>query len=234
MASFSYKSQVHSKLIHLLQVGTLTEVSGGAKRSPMESRIMQRVRRAGRGWVFTPADFLDLGSREAVDTTLHRLAAAGKLRKIARGIYDYPKLHPKLGALAPAISAVVEAVADRHGIRVQPSGAYATNLLGLSEQVPTRVTYLTDGPSRVIRIGKQQLQFKRTTPRNMITAGRISGLVFQALRHIGRANVTDHTKMTLAQRLNEVDRQKILQDVQYAPGWISAVVRDLPKSQTHE
>ena len=79
----------------------------------------------GRGSVFVPGDFLDLGSREAVDLALHRLARKGTIRRLARGVYDFPKQHPVLGLLSPSADAVARALAGRDRTRLQPAGAYA-------------------------------------------------------------------------------------------------------------
>jgi hypothetical protein len=74
-----------------------------AKTSPsIDSKILSRVRGKGRGAVYVPSDFLDLGSREAVDLALHRFVKKGKLRRLARGVYDYPAEHPVLGPLYPS------------------------------------------------------------------------------------------------------------------------------------
>ena len=102
-----------------------------------------------RGGVFTPSDFLDVAGRAAVDQALSRLVKGGKLRRLARGLYDFPKLHPKLGPLSPAPDDVAQALARETGSQVQIVGARAANALGLSTQVPAKSSYLTDGPSAV-------------------------------------------------------------------------------------
>jgi hypothetical protein len=106
-----------------------------------------------------------------------RLAAKGTIRRLARGLYEYPRMHPELGMLSPDIDQVAKALAGKDRICLQPSGAYATNLLGLSEQVPAKVVFLTDGPSRIVKIGRQEIQLRHTTTRNMAAAGRLSGLL---------------------------------------------------------
>src|SRR5262249_20657962 len=102
----------------------------------IDSQILAIVRTRGRGSVFVPADFLDLGSREAIDVALHRLPRKGTIRRLARGVYDFPKEHPVLGPLQPSAETVARALAGRDRTRLQPAGAYAANALGLSEQVP--------------------------------------------------------------------------------------------------
>jgi hypothetical protein len=94
------------------------------------------------------------------------------------------------GVLWPDVSQVAQALERKDGLRLQPAGAYAANMLGLSEQVPAQVVYLPDGPSREVLVGPTQLSLKRTTLKNMACAGRLSGLLIQALRFLGEAHVT--------------------------------------------
>ncbi len=179
-----------------------------------------------------PRDFLALGSRQAVDLVLHRLSKKGIIRRLARGVYDFPKQHPVLGPLSPSAETIAQALAGRDHSRLQPAGAYAANVLGLSEQVPAKVVFLTDGASRTIRIGTMTIQLRRTTPRNMAAAGRLSGLVIQAFRELGKDNVTrariEHLKRTLpADR-----RRELLADLKLAPAWMHPILRDLAGEET--
>ncbi|MFO0796110.1 MAG: DUF6088 family protein [Gemmataceae bacterium] len=198
-----------------------------AKPQSVDSLILSRIRGRGRGAVLVPGDFLDLGSREAIDLALHRLAKKAVIRRLARGVYDFPKQHPVLGLLTPPAEEVAKALAGRDHTRLLPGGAYAANVLGLSEQVPAKVVFLTDGPSRLVRVGPMTIQLKRTTPRNMAAAGRLSGLVIQALREIGKDHVTrarvDHLKRTLPAD----KRQELRDDIQLAPVWMHPIIREL-------
>ena len=177
-----------------------------------------------------PAQFLDLGSREAVDLSLHRLTKAGEIRRIARGIYDYPKTHPKMGLLTPEPSKVAQAIADRDQTKIQPSGAYAANLLGLSDQVPARLVYLTDGAARTITLGKLSIQFRRTSQRNMATAGRLSGLLIQAFRYLGKEHISGARIQGLKKRIPLKERKRLLRDLKFAPVWMHAHFRDLAEA----
>jgi len=191
----------------------------------IDLKILNRVYGRGKGCVITPGDFLDLGSREAVDVALHRLVKKGSLRRLARGLYDFPRVDPELGALSPTTEAIVKALKGRDNIQLQPSGGYAANLLGLSEQVPMKIVFLTDGPARRVQLGKQVIILKHTTPRAMATAGKISGLLIQALRYLGQKHVDDTTVAQLRKRLSEDDKKQLLNDVRYAPAWIAAIMR---------
>jgi hypothetical protein len=193
----------------------------------IDSRLLARIRGRGRGAVLVPGDFLDLGSREAVDVTLHRLAKKGTIRRLARGLYDYPKEHPVLGTLSPSADAIAKALAGRDRTRIQPAGAYAANVLGLSEQVPAKAEFLTDGPSRTVRVGNTTIQLRRTTPRNMAAAGTLSGLVVQALRALGEQHVTPDRIEHLRRTIPADKRRELLKDLAVAPAWMHPFLRQI-------
>lgn len=197
---------------------------------PIDTKLKSRIYGGGRGSAFTPNDFLDLGGRDAIDKALSRLAAKGTIRRLARGLYEYPREHPELGTLSPDIEKVARALAGKHRIRLQPAGAYATNLLGLSEQVPAKVVFLTDGPSRTVKIGRQEIQLRRTTPRNMAAAGRLSGSLMQAFRHLGKEHITRERMEHLKRTLPAKERQQLLKDLPLAPAWMHPLFRELAGS----
>jgi len=194
---------------------------------PIHKEMLARIRARGHGWVFSAADFVDFGSRHAVDKALSRMAADGSIRRVARGLYDVPRQHPIVGTTAPNIDQVAKAVAGKGGTRLQPTGAYAANLLGLSDQVPAKVVFLTDGRTKRFQLGKLNIVLKQTSPRIMATAGTVSGVVIQALRYLGKAHVTDDTVRQLDRRLSTHDRRQLLKDLAYAPAWIGDIVRRL-------
>lgn len=188
-------------------------------RDSIDSRMIHRIIQKKRGWCFTPMDFLDFGSRQAVDTALSRLTKDGRIRRLARGLYDYPRSHEKIGLLSPSPDAVVDALTRRDKVSVLPTGAHAANLLGLSEQVPMKVVYLTTGPSKKVQIGNQEIILRNAAPRFM-AAGRVSGTVIQALRHVGKEHVTERTIARLRESLTGEEKKQILRDKRLAPSWM--------------
>ncbi len=187
-------------------------------------KILSRIYGRGRGCVFTPKHFQGLGSRDAIDSALKRLTQAGTIRKIARGLYDYPEAHPDLGEISPSAEAIARALVVRDAIRLQPSGAYAANVLGLSEQVPSRIVFLTDGPAKKVKIGKQEIILQHTTPRNMATAERKSGTLIQALRYLGKDQIDEKMIAILRRQIQNQDRSLIRKDLRHAPSWISELL----------
>jgi hypothetical protein len=200
----------------------------GKHTESTDTLVLQRITAAAGGWVFTPADFADTGSRDAVASALKRHKAAGRIRQLGRGLYDVPRTHKLLGLLWPSVESVVQALERKDGLRFAPSGVYAANLLGLSEQVPAKVVYLTDGAARSIKVGPQVIRLQRTTPRNMATAGRLSGLVIQAFKSLGAVHITP-ARIARLRQLPAVERAKLLDDLSLAPAWMRPHMIDIAK-----
>ena len=194
----------------------------------IKNKIINRIYGKGRGWCYTPKSFSDLGSPEAIRITLHRLEKKGAIRRLSRGIYEYPKKHPTIGFLSPNPDKIAEAISVRDAIRIRPSGAFAANILGLSNQVPAKIVFLTDGSSRRIKIGPREIIFKRTTPRNMAGA-KSSGTLILALKYIGKDQISqDHIKH-FRESLSTHIKMKLKKDSIYAPGWICPIIDEIVK-----
>lgn len=186
-------------------------------------RIVKRARSSGRGSVFTPSDFLDLGERAAIDQALSRLAKTGKFRRLARGLYDFPRVHPKLGVLSPAPDDIARALARETGSQVQVAGPRAANVLGLSTQVPARSSYLTDGPSRRVVLGKRIVDLRHASPKHLIAPGSAAGTVVQALRHLGRSRAADVVHVA-SRQLSQADKKRLAATAVQAPAWMRATL----------
>ena len=203
----------------------------GKHADSVDMRVLKFIKAHPLGWVFTPAHLSDLGSRNAVESALRRHKKAGLIRQVARGLYDRPHVHPKFGLLPPNVEGIAAAFKSRDAIRLQPTGAYAANLLGLSDQVPMRIVYLTDGPTRKLKIGNLRISFRHTTPRNMATAGKSSGLVIQALRWIGQRQDHQSTVSRLRKLIPANDRLRLASDAHYAPRWIAQLMHSIAKEE---
>ena len=188
-------------------------------------RIADRIRRKGPGWVFTPSDFLDLGSPHAIGMALLRLAKAGVVRRLGRGLYDTPKIHPVLGKLHAKPEAILAAIARHEGTDFQEHEAYAANRLHLSEQVPAKLVYLTSGRSRKIKAGPVTIELRHRATRNLAAPHPMSTMVFAALRNIGKANVSTGRVAHLRKLLRQEDRRRLLHDLPMAPVWMHPFIR---------
>jgi predicted transcriptional regulator of viral defense system len=189
--------------------------------------ILRRIRVKHRGSVFTPRQFAHLGTRAAVDQALSRLQRSGRIRRLTRGVYEFPKIHPRIGVLSPSPEAVAKAMAERTGSRITISGAKAANLLGLSTQVPMQNVFWTEGPSRTIRIGNQTVSLKHVAPSKMIGAGTEAGIVIQAVRSFGEKGVHEIPVHTLAKRLPHPVKRAVKRLTPTAPAWSQPVLNQI-------
>lgn len=199
------------------------------KKEPqsVEKAILASIRGRGRGCVFVPADFLELGSRESIDVAFHCLTRTRVIRRLARGVYDFPKEHPVLGPLMPTAQTIAKALAGRDHTRIQPAGAYAANVLGLTEQVPATAIFLTDGPSKTVTFGPMTIQLRQTTARNMAAAGRLSGLLIQAFRELGKEHITAQRIIHLKKTIPLENRKPVMKDIKLAPAWMRPIFHEL-------
>lgn len=181
--------------------------------------IMDRLTALGEGTIITNREFLDIGTRDAVDQSLSRLAKRGAIRRLRPGLYELPRQSSKLGTLSPDPFALATALSNKSQARLLPSGAYAANLLGLSTQVPARIVYYTDGADKQITVGKQIVELRHAGPRRMAGAGKPSGLVIQALKYIGMQNVNEDTIAKIKAVLSDADRASLLRDLSLAADW---------------
>jgi len=144
---------------------------------------------------------------------------------LAQGLYDYPRVHKKLGVLAPNPDDVAAVLAAKTGSRVQVSGARAANLMGLTEQVPAQLVYLTDGPARRIKIGAQTIHLKPARPSRFPGAGTPAGLALQAIRAVGPSADKDKLVRQLSRTLSARDRAQLAKLIPHAPAWSHEIIR---------
>lgn len=166
--------------------------------------------------------------------TLLRMVRTGQIRRLARGLYDCPQNHPVLGPLSPSVEAIAEALAGRDGTRIQAAGAYAANLLHLSDQVPAKVVYQTDGPSRSVQVGRQTITLRHAAPSRLRAHDRTSGLVIQALRYLGKQHITEVRVKQLHELLSPKDRRTLLKDLPLAPVWMHPHLRAIANGKASQ
>jgi predicted transcriptional regulator of viral defense system len=201
-------------------------------QSSTPSRIARRIRRACNAEVFITGDFLDLDSRSAVDAALSWLTRKGEIRRLARGMYFRPRLNPWLGEVSPSKDAVVLALARRDHMRVRKIDASAANLLGLTEQVPAQVDYLTDGRSRTVKVGPHVIKFRHVATRTIAPENTIVGMVIAGLRNLGKSKITPEHLRRLQVTIPAKERRHLLDNLTLAPGWMHPHLQELAAEKT--
>jgi hypothetical protein len=193
----------------------------------ISDRIARRIRAKRRGWVFSPRDFLDIAPRGAVDNILSRLAKKGLIRRIDKGIYDFPKVIHNIGMLSPSSDDIASVLVRKTGDKVFPSGAAAANLLGLSTQVPARPTYLTSGASKCKKIGNRTIMLKHARVPLIDNISFEANLALQALFYMGKDNVDDKLIQTCAKKLSKSDVVSLSKAAPLIPVWMVPIVHKL-------
>jgi predicted transcriptional regulator of viral defense system len=193
----------------------------------IDDTILKSVRATKSASTFSAKDFLHLGNPAAIRKALERLTKRGDLRRIRRGFYDRPRPHPLLGQTAPDPMDLVRGVMKDSGAQWQVSGAYAANLLHLSEQVPAKILILTDGVSRKIPLGKLTLDFRRAAPRHLLGAGKPAGLVIQAIRHLGPTGMTPAVIASLRRQLDPSTKADLLDLAPKLAAWMQPIVQQI-------
>jgi hypothetical protein len=200
----------------------------------LKAQIADRIRAAPDD-VWTPVDFLDLGSREAVDKTLQRLALADQIRRLDRGLYDRPRRNRLTGQMTvPDYRRVVQAVARRDQTRMLVDGMTAANDLGLSDAVPGRIVMHTDARLRPIKLGKQVIAFRPTAPSKLFWAGRPGMRIVQALHWLRDSLADPGDRRRILRRLRAVLANKdqgpaiaadLAEGLPTLPAWMQDLVR---------
>ena len=190
-------------------------------------KIRRQIEKRLPSAVFVTREFLELGSRAAVDEALSRLAREGIVRRLGRGLYDYPRLHPVFGPVPAAPNEIAAALARKTSSRLQSAGGQAANALGLSTQVPARAVYLTDGRRRTVHVGGQTIELRHAEPRSLAGAGRTEGTVIQALRHLGQEQITAEVVEQVRQTLTAREKAALQREALNAPGWLVPILQEI-------
>lgn len=194
----------------------------------IKQQILSRIQGRGRGWAFTPNDFIGDFKRWEIDNSFEDLTKENKIRKIMRGVYDYPLYSEILHKfVAPDMEQVANALARKFAWRIQPSGETALNYLGLSTQVVGHYIYLSDGPSKKYDILGQTLEFKHTNLKESTLQNKTAALVVQAIKATGENNITTEFLNKLKEKFSREEWQKIKKDSVKAPLWVYNYISEI-------
>lgn len=181
-----------------------------------------------RGWAFSFSDLAGRFARQRIDNALSDLAQDDKIRRVARGLYDYPRFSDLLQkTLSPDIDQVAYAYARKFNWRIEVSGESALNLLGLSTQIPAQYFYLSDGPSKSYDIMGVTLNFKKSSLKDIGFKYRESTLIVQALKALGKELLSESVFAIIREQIDPKSYNKILRDTQGSTGWIYEAIKQI-------
>jgi hypothetical protein len=203
----------------------------------VEDRILYTIYGHGKGYAFSTNDFIKEFSTNSIDKALSNLTKQGKIRRIARGLYDYPKYSDFLQMqLGPDIEQVAFAIARKFNWQIEISGNSALNILGLSTQVPGTYLYLSNGTNRKYTINENIIiEFKKSALKNIGFKYKESSLIVQALRALGKEHVTQEIALKIQSQISEKLYDKILEDTKTTTAWIYEIIKQIFKrSESNE
>ena len=198
----------------------------------MDNGYMQEIRArilaAEDGAVFVAPDFADIADTATIRQGLKRLYQSGIIRRIIRGIYEKPKYSKLLDEYVAADpDAVAKALARCYHWTIAPCGNTALNLLGLSTQVTAVWSYISDGPYKTYEWNSTKLEFKHRTNKEITGLSYMTSLVIQALKTLGRTNVTPEIIQTLSEKLSEAEKQACLKEATESTDWVYDTIRKM-------
>lgn len=191
-------------------------------------QIQERISNAAEGTVFVSSDFADIADTETIRRNLNRLTQAGMVRRILKGIYEKPEYSEMLKEYVAADpDAVAKALARSYHWTIAPCGNTALNLLGLSTQVTAVWSYISDGPYKIYEWNSTRLEFKHRTNKEITGLSYMTILVIQALKTLGKMNVTSKTVQALQSRLSEEDKVAMLKEAAQSTDWVYNTIRQI-------
>lgn len=190
-----------------------------------KDKILAKIAKHGLGWIFSAQDFMPEFKRYEIDASLKALSDGGTIRKICRGIYDYPSYSELLHQpAAPDLYGVAQAFASKFRWSIYPSGDTALNFFGLSTQIPAKLVFISSGPSRTLETSFGTIYFKHSALRETSFRRMESGLIVQALRAIGQANLTPDISARIKSKFSDDLLQNIRRDIVTSANWIQQAI----------
>ena len=190
------------------------------------NEISERISSSGDGTIFITSDFADIADTNTIRQSVNRLVNNGTLIRIMQGVYEKPKYSKLLEEYVAADpDAVAKALARSYHWTIAPCGNTALNLLGLSTQVTAVWSYISDGPYKTYEWNSSRLEFKHRTNKEVTGLSYMTSLLIQALKTLGKANVTPDIVKMLSEKLTKVEKQACLKEAAESTDWVYDTIR---------
>ena len=191
-------------------------------------QIQERIGCVPEGTIFVSSDFADIADTETIRRNLNRLTQTGTIRRILKGVYEKPKYSKLLDEYVAADpDAVAKALARSYHWTIAPCGNTALNLLGLSTQVTAVWSYISDGPYKTYEWNSTKLEFKHRTNKEITGLSYMTSLVIQALKTLGKSNVTPEIIQVLSEKLTADDKKACLKEATESTDWVYDTIRQI-------
>ena len=191
-----------------------------------KNKILDKIKKRGRGYVFSASDFILDFKRYEIDQSFKSLLDAEIIKRVLTGIYYYPEYSQLLEKyILPDINKVVDLISKKNNWKIFPEGNTALNYLGLSTQIPAKYIYISTGPSRKYNIENLTLEFKHRIQKESGISDKNTNLVVQAIKAIGKVQAQQENFIKkLSSCYSENDWIKIEKKAKNVPYWILEVI----------
>lgn len=191
-----------------------------------QNKIIEYIKDKGGDNVFVPSDFAMLANSEALKKALQRLVADNLIIRLFRGVYYYPRYIELLGENSmPNPNDIATAIARNYGWTIVPSGDAAMNVLGLSTQVVASWVYLSDGPYKSYECDGYTIEFKHRANREITNLSYTSAIVVQALKSLGKENLSGEIISKLKDKLSSQDKTKLITETKFVSDWVYEIIK---------
>ena len=175
-------------------------------------------------------DFADIGARDAVDQALSRLARRNTIRRLTRGLYDYPRYSDLLERhVGPDMEQVAQALARKRNWDTVPDEATSLQLLGLDTQVPAQYRYLSSGPNAEYDILGTKLLFAHRKQQRTSLQDAFTATLVQALHALGKDEISDDQRERLASLRSARDYDRVLRRTKSTTAWVHEEIRRIAR-----
>lgn len=196
--------------------------------SSYTEKISNKINSFEANKVFFANDFLYIASNATVRQILKRLADEDKIKRVIDGFYYNPRYSELIGEYeAVSIHELALAIARKYNWNIAPYNSTALNLLGLSTQVPTHYKYISSGRYKEYKIGDSILEFKKVNPGEIANMSLKSATVIQAIKSLGKENITNEVIQKIRESLTEKERTDLMNESKSVPAWIYEVIREI-------
>ncbi|KGF12467.1 hypothetical protein HMPREF1639_06055 [Peptostreptococcus sp. MV1] len=191
------------------------------------TKQIETIMSDNQGKIFSINDFYDLGTKNTIKSILYRLNEENEIARLLDGLYTKPKYSKILNEYSyPDASAVAEKIADKFSWTIAPTGDTALNYTGLSTQVPNEYVYISDGPYREYLYRDKKIIFKHTTNRNITSYSKELSILIQAIKALGKDNISEEDIKKLAVFAKEI-QEDLIKDTLKLPFWIQEVLNKI-------
>jgi len=191
------------------------------ERLTVLSNIKRIINESEMGTVFVPTDFTHISDKKIISNSLARIEEEKLIQRVIRGVYYKVEYNDYLQEyVSPLPDKVAHALARNFGWTIVPCGDTALNLLGLSTQIPAAWAYVSDGIYKEYSYENTTIKFKRTTNKEISKLSTKTALVVQALKALGKDNVTDKIIDKLRNNLTDDEKNSLLSESKAVTSWI--------------